>query len=504
MGNVLRGFELTDNDRSLLDRIQQSLPLLADLARADVVLFCASQSADAVDVFADAKPRSVSAVCAESLSGKKVTKEEDPELYQALCDGKARRVVRHESSGATPSVREMNPISNNGRVIGVLCLEAGFMDRAQRSKRDPVFRSAIAQLRRMILDGELEGAKNIGPLGPHDGPLVVDTDGRIVYTSAIADSLYRSVGCDRGLLDNKITELGTDETAFSWALETGVCAERLVSEGDLVLVKKAIPLIAAQRDSWWGKLLRRPREIDGVLLVVHDITEERRREQELRLEATMIQEVHHRVKNNLQTIAALLRLQARRTSSQEVADMLRQSINRILSVATVHEFLSLDEASVINIKEVCQRIVDEVTQAVLDPEKRIRFVLDGDNIHLPAQQATSCALIVNELLQNAVEHGFGNRRSGIVAINLVDHGSTFTLEIADDGQGLPPGFNVAKTTNLGLQIVRTLVAEDLKGEFELINGVGDSVGVVKGGGVRAVVTIPRSQRSQRAILAVGR
>jgi two-component sensor histidine kinase len=217
----------------------------------------------------------------------------------------------------------------------------------------------------------------------------------------------------------------------------------------------------------------------------------------------MIQEIHHRVKNNLQTIAALLRLQARRTGSPEVVEMLRQTTNRILSVAVVHEFLSHDEQSVINVKEICQRIIDEVTQAVVDPEKQIHFVLEGGNIYLPSQQATACALVVNELLQNSVEHGFVNRWNGTVTINLIDDGNYVRIEIIDDGQGLPSGFSVARGCNLGLQIVSSLVKEDLKGEFELIGHVPNGDSTAKGGGARAIVTIPRSQRSQKVMMGIG-
>src|SRR5439155_16483578 len=137
--------------------------------------------------------------------------------------------------------------------------------------------------------------------------------------------------------------------------------------------------------------------------------EERRKDQELSIKSAMIQEIHHRVKNNLQTIASLLRLQARRTGSPEVGDMLRETINRILSIAVVHESLSHDESSIIDVKEVCQRIIAEVTQGILDPDKHIHFAIRGTDLPLPAQQATSCALIVNELLQNAVKHAFRGR-----------------------------------------------------------------------------------------------
>jgi two-component sensor histidine kinase len=152
-------------------------------------------------------------------------------------------------------------------------------------------------------------------------------------------------------------------------------------------------------------------------------------------------------------------------------------------VAVVHEFLSQDNASVINIHEVCFRILTEVTQGILDPEKNISLTLEGHNYYLATQQATSCALIVNELLQNAVEHGYANRDEGTIQLTLRDTSESMFIEIRDDGEGLPPGFDLRHDSSLGLRIVDTLVRDDLKGQFKLLNG----------GGVTALISFPSWQ-----------
>jgi two-component sensor histidine kinase len=260
-----------------------------------------------------------------------------------------------------------------------------------------------------------------------------------------------------------------------------VCLEQRVQEQDSIWIKRVIPLLPVEQRGLLRRLIRSKGMADGAIIVIQDITEEVRKEQELKIKSAMIQEIHHRVKNNLQTIAALLRLQARKTSSPEVAEQLRQTVSRILSIAVVHEFLSKDEQAIINIHEVGNRILNEVTQGTLDPEKRINIQLDGTQQFLPpAQQATSCALIINELLQNAVEHGYRNRREGTIRVRLDETEDSMTIEIRDDGEGLPEGFNIDES-GLGLKIVRTLVREDLKGQFALENGHG----------VRALVSFPR-------------
>src|SRR5581483_12029206 len=132
-------------------------------------------------------------------------------------------------------------------------------------------------------------------------------------------------------------------------------------------IKKVIPLCGSEHKGWLARRFSREVGAPGAIVVIEDVTEQARKEQELRIKSAMIQEIHHRVKNNLQTIAALLRMQARRAPTDAVAETLRQSVSRILSVAVVHEFLSKDDASVINIHEVCGRIVSEVTRGTLDP-----------------------------------------------------------------------------------------------------------------------------------------
>jgi two-component sensor histidine kinase len=268
-------------------------------------------------------------------------------------------------------------------------------------------------------------------------------------------------------------------------MERGVCLEQRVQEHDLVWIKRVVPLVSGGDASWSSRMIGRRAVPTGAVVAIQDVTDELQKEQELKIKTAMIQEIHHRVKNNLQTIAALLRLQARRTGNPEVADQLRESIGRIISIAVVHEFLSHEETSVINIHEVSNRILAEVRNGVLDHTRPIALSLEGTrSFTLPAQQATSCALIINELVQNAVEHAFVGLPGGSIVVRLAEQGDSLYIEIQDDGRGLPHDFDAVRQGGLGLQIVRSLVREDLKGEFEFLTRAN-------GQGVRAVVSFPK-------------
>lgn len=185
------------------------------------------------------------------------------------------------------------------------------------------------------------------------------------------------------------------------------------------------------------------------------------------VKSAIVQEMHHRVKNNLQTIASLLRLQMHYSKLKSVEDVLQESINRILSIASVHEVLSKEEMERVSIKKVAENILKETRQALVPPEKQIETSFDGTDIMLPPAKATSVALILNELIQNAIEHGFEHIDKGQVAVSLTEDDHDMTLTVVNDGTPLPEDFDVHKNRNLGLQIVENLVRDDLHGTFTL-------------------------------------
>ena len=209
----------------------------------------------------------------------------------------------------------------------------------------------------------------------------------------------------------------------------------------------------------------------------------------------MIREIHHRVKNNLQTIASLLRLEQRRAASEETKVVLRDSINRISSIALVHEYLSGQGTELVDINELGNGVYRTVMSSMKTPDLELKMNFSADNLRLPSQQAASLALVLNELLQNALEHGFENRKKGTLTatISRLDAGDgaqetrpgktaeaasyagsgkkenddRLLLLVQDDGVGLPHGFDLKKTKSLGLKIVQTVVQSDLKGTFTL-------------------------------------
>jgi two-component system, sensor histidine kinase PdtaS len=183
--------------------------------------------------------------------------------------------------------------------------------------------------------------------------------------------------------------------------------------------------------------------------------------------SALIQEMHHRVKNNLQTIAMLLRLQLAQDKPLSPQNILNETINRVLSIATVHEMLSEAGVDKVGVLDLIRRLATTIACNMVNPEAAINISVTGDNMELSSQRATSLALVANELLQNALEHGLAGRCQGNIAITLTDEAHRLTLKVRDDGRGLPPGFDLHSHLGLGLEIVRATVTEDMRGQFEI-------------------------------------
>ncbi len=204
----------------------------------------------------------------------------------------------------------------------------------------------------------------------------------------------------------------------------------------------------------------------------------------LMVKSAVIQEMHHRVKNNLQQIVSLVRLEMRYSKYKSVEDALNDILNRILAISTVHELLTRDDLDTVSIRKTAESILLATQQSVVPPGKNVRTEISGDDFVLPLAKATSMALVLNELVQNAVEHGFKTLNEGRIRVELIVNEAEFRVVVLNDGDPLPEGFTVKKTDSLGLSIVDTLVRGDLNGTFALENAKYD-VGIV------AIVVVPR-------------
>ncbi|MBN1174634.1 MAG: sensor histidine kinase, partial [Micromonosporaceae bacterium] len=220
-------------------------------------------------------------------------------------------------------------------------------------------------------------------------------------------------------------------------------------------------------------------------ILVRDVTDVRRRDRQLVTKDATIREIHHRVKNNLQTVAALLRLQARRVDTPSARLALEESVRRVASIALVHETLSMSADETVEFDSIVDRVT-AMAREVAVAESTVSLRREGTFGVLPPGVATPLVMVLNELLQNAVEHAFPPGVSGRVVVSVHRFRNQLHITVADDGRGLPEGFNLGASNRLGLQIVRTLVTGELRGSIELCPRAS--------GGTEVAIVVPLTKR----------
>ena len=240
--------------------------------------------------------------------------------------------------------------------------------------------------------------------------------------------------------------------------------------------------------------LRAPGGETGALVLVRDVTDVRRRDRALLTKDATIREIHHRVKNNLQTVAALLRLQARRMTEPAARAALEESVRRVASIAVVHETLAGSREDVVAVDDVLDQVLPMLGDLTsIGPAARTRRT--GSFGELSAAAATPLVLAVTELLHNAAEHAFPEGDEGSIELVVERDGDALVVRVRDDGRGLPEGFDPEASNGLGLQIVRSLVVSELGGSLTMTSP--PTAPAAGRRGTEVVLTIPDAGRPRR-------
>jgi len=314
-----------------------------------------------------------------------------------------------------------------------------------------------------------------------DGIILVDGEGRLEFATPNATNALHRLGVYASVEGRTLRELGLKARALERSLEHGIPALEEIDRGhDIAIVLHSIPLLDHGT-------------VTGVMTLVRDVSDLRQLNRVVLNKEAAVREVHHRVKNNLQTISSLLRLQARRTDSDETRVALHEAERRVRSIAVVHEVLSREPGEEVVFDEIVRSIVLLVEDTALAFHP-VEIVVNGELGTLPTDLATPLAVALAELLTNAVEHAFtefapNENVAGIVTLHLFLDGEDAVAEIRDNGRGLGDDFTLDVPTSLGLSIVRDLVRAQLHGSIEMT-----SVPQGQGGGTFVRVTVPTTER----------
>jgi two-component system, sensor histidine kinase PdtaS len=356
------------------------------------------------------------------------------------------------------------PVRNKGEVIAVLSKEWRVRAGRPLGELERNYSFIFEEFVGMIEAGSFPFAGRVADssAAPRvgDGVLTLDASGAVTYVSPNANSALHRVGIQANPVGMRLAELGFHDGPVRQAFERfEPIVEEFEQGADVTLLCRCVPIINFDGAD---------REIAGGLLLVRDVTELRKRDRLLLSKDATIREIHHRVKNNLQTISSLLRLQARRLSNPEARAAVQESVRRIRTIALVHESLSREPGEDIAFLEIVRPLLRLAEEGLQSPDRPVRFTVSGDGGRIPANTATPLSVVLTELLQNAVDHGFPEGSGGgEVAVRLSHVDRTLTIRVIDNGRGVDPSFDLDHAKGLGLSIVRTLVTTELNGTIDI-------------------------------------
>ncbi len=473
--------DLSTEDLEWLSRLLADWQIIADLSFADLVLWLPASDGSGYWAGAQMRPTTGPTAFVDDIVGSFLQAGKRPLLDNALSQGRIAREGDPEWRDDVPVRVEAIPVRRGENLIAVVARNTNLQGVRTPSRLELSYLQTASELSQMIARGSFPfpGQRSDHADTPRvgDGFIRVDAIGDVTYASPNALSVYRKLGLTGDLsgkslagITRELVPAGMrpDEETLSAVLGGRMPRDTELGGSMATVILRSLPL-------------RPEGEHTGGVVLLRDVTELRRRDRELVTKDATIREIHHRVKNNLQTVAALLRLQARRMEIPEGRVALEEAVRRVGAIAVVHETLSQAFDETVDFDDV----TDQLTRLVTEVGSRgvpVRTRRTGSFGAISSDAATPLAMVFTELIQNAVQHAFDDDRGGTIEIHCARDGVGLRLSIEDDGVGLPAGFDLEQAPSLGLSIVSTLVGE-LRGQISL--GPRES-----GVGTRVVVQVP--------------
>ena len=437
-----------------IENISKHLGIIADLVKADVFIDCKTRDSNTAVVVAQGYPSIYPSLYKKSVIGELALRENEPAVLRTLEIGMVSRDLKAITQENKSVKQSVVPIKNDlGRVIGVLITEKDITENVKADNKLKILEETTNQLTETILSFNKSEEKNdLTYKLLSDAVVIFDKAGYAIYANPAAINIYMKLGYKDDIIGIGFDNLVLDGKRFAL-----IKSQQIIEPSEIVVGNFALEIKYA--------VTKNEDNIISLVMLIEDVTEFKEKEKELILKSVAIREIHHRVKNNLQTIASLLRLQSRRVEDVAAKKLFQESISRILSISVTHEMLAQNGVDDIVLLKILTKIKETTLRCFVEPTKNIEVIITGDSFEVNSDKATSIALVVNELMHNSLEHAFDGRKNGKIEI-VVQEGKMYSnIYVIDDGIGFKVDVN--KTDSLGLCIVKGIVRDKLDGNLNI-------------------------------------
>ncbi len=458
---------LSEHDILRIEEVSKHLQSFADISQADYFIDCPTSDLAAALVVAWAAPKGGKSLYQRSVVGQLALRENEPAVLTCLQTGNAVRGCRGISQERIPIQQNVVPIKNaHGMTIGTLIMEQDITEQVEQEKSVELLTETTEHLSVSLMEIAMSEARVSALM--QEGIILFDYAHKITHVNARAYELLGQIEYEtplKGVLIDRFLYGKFSRERFQQ--NNGMILEE-IQNGRTTLLLKAV-------------LIYRQQMTVGGVILLRDISALKEKDKQLMIKSQAIKEIHHRVKNNLQTIASLLRLQMRRSKLPDIEQVYRESINRINSIAVIHEILAQNGFEYVDMKEVIAKISKTVVLSMARQGQAIEVALIGKPFFFASDKAMSLALIITELIQNCMLHAFKEEAVGLIAIEVEQMHNQLILKVTDDGKGIGYAGGAPPTGHLGLKIVDTLIKENLGGALTFTD---------TGKGTEVTVTIP--------------
>lgn len=489
MQSLTPGFSIAEDHLPRLDLITAEWQIVADLSFCDMVLWYPHRETFAAH--AQARPVTAQTTLPQDMMGVEAPTSILGLLQHVFATASAVATDGDYPSGP-PGVSAW-PVMWREQLIAVVTVHQNLVSQRHASRLEEIYRQSARDLLVMMSNGTWPARDSKASSTSHGNPRVgdglvrIDAHGLVIYASPNATSAFRKLGVREAVDGRQLSRLvtaqldpGTPIDELMSAVLFGRQSARVdIETRKVVLSARSIPLVDESGEHF------------AALVLLRDITEIRQRDEQLISKDATIREIHHRVKNNLQTVGSLLRMQSRRMQSEDARQALLQAMARVDAIALVHETLSQTMGSTVDMDDLLHR---QFTMAVdiAAEDRPVKTSIEGSFGQLPGQLATPLALVVNELATNAVEHGTDTTGGAIKLLTKRLHRGGepdpyLQVEVVDEGMVNGPETPDSFGSGLGTQIIQTLVESDLRGTIVWERTRPDHRGV---SGTRAIMMIP--------------